>query len=335
MKTIITFLAVFLLVAFGVFVVRETAAVVALARDIHPTFGDVTLWGLLVVYAVCLVVPVVLFLRLPRPLRPPAAGSDGLDRHLGRLATRLARNPHLSGAGISADRPGVERALGLLEERADQEIKREASLVFLSTALSQSGRLDGLFVLIVQIRLIWKIAHVYRQRPSVREMLHLYANVGATVFAAQSLEDLDVSEVVQPLVPPLLEAAGVGATVVLAPVGAVLADCLLQGTVNSLLTFRVGCIAKRYSTGMPLPAPRLVRKAATREAARMLGSVVVELSRTVSKAVWDGALQLLSGKARAASSRVMSFVASGPIGVAVAEAIKKVSSREPSDSPIP
>jgi hypothetical protein len=34
MKTIVTFLAVFLLVAFGVFVVRETAAVVALARDI-------------------------------------------------------------------------------------------------------------------------------------------------------------------------------------------------------------------------------------------------------------------------------------------------------------
>jgi hypothetical protein len=59
----------------------------------------------------------------------------------------------------------------------------------------------------------------------------------------------------------------------LAPVVTVLANSLLQGTVNALLTFRVGCIAKRYSSGMPLPDPKLVRKAATREAARMLGGV--------------------------------------------------------------
>ena len=72
MRRIVTFLAVFVLVAFGVLVVRETAAVVALARDVHPILGQVTLWTLLAIYAICLGVPAVLFLRLPRPLVAPA-----------------------------------------------------------------------------------------------------------------------------------------------------------------------------------------------------------------------------------------------------------------------
>ena len=36
---------------FTVFVVRETAAVVALARDVHPLFGQVVLWALVAGYA--------------------------------------------------------------------------------------------------------------------------------------------------------------------------------------------------------------------------------------------------------------------------------------------
>lgn len=325
MKRIVGFLAVFVLVAFGVLVLRETAAVVALARDVHPTLGQITLWTLLSIYAVCLGVPAVLFLRMPRPLVPPASESDPeFPRHLARLRLRLAGNPHLRGQTIGDDRAAVAQAIEVLDGRADVEIRKEASLVFLSTAISQSGRLDGLFVLVVQARLVWKIAHVYGQRASFREMLQLYANVAMTVFAAESIEDLDLGEVVEPLIPPLLEAAGIGATVVLAPVATILADALFQGTVNSLLTFRVGCIAKRYSAGMPLPAPKAVRKAATREAAVMLGGVIVELSKTVTKSVWDTALSIMSGKARTAAGRVRAFLLAGPAGMAIHEAVKKM-----------
>jgi hypothetical protein len=325
MKRIVAFLAVFVLVAFGVLVIRETAAVVALARDVHPLLGQVTLWTLLSIYAVCLGVPIVLFMRLPRPLTPPASESDAeFPRHLARLRRRLVGNPHLRGQTIGDDRAGVAQAIEVLDRRADLEIRKEASLVFLSTAISQSGRLDGLFVLVVQARLIWKIAHVYGQRASFREMLQLYANVAVTVFAAESIEDLEIGEVVEPLIPPLLEAAGVGATVVLAPVATILADALFQGTVNSLLTFRVGCIAKRYSAGMPLPAPKAVRRAATREAATMLGGVIVDLSKTVTKSVWDNALNVMTGKARTAAGRVRAFLIAGPAGMAIHEAVKKM-----------
>lgn len=124
----------------------------------------------------------------------------------------------------------------------------------------------------------------------------------------------------------MLEAAGVGVTVVLAPVATVLADSLLQGTVNAMLTFRVGCIAKRYSAGMPLPNAKLVRKAATREAALMLAGVVPELSKTVTKAVWDAALSVMTGKGKTAAGRVTSFLLGGPAGSAIYEAVRKMAS---------
>jgi hypothetical protein len=260
-------------------------------------------------------VPLFLFVRLPKPLVPPASDSDpAFPAYLDTLRSRLLRNTHLCGLTITPDRAGIQAALDLLERRADEDIRKEASLVFLSTAVSQSGRLDGLFVLVAQTRLVWKVAHIYRQRASARELLHLYANVAATVFAAESLEDLDLAEVTEPLVAPLLEAAGVGVTVVLAPVASVLADSLLQGTVNALLTFRVGCIAKRYSSGMPLPGPKLVRRAATREAAVMLGSVIGELTKTVTKAMWGTALRVVTGRGKTAAGRVGAFLRRGPAG---------------------
>ncbi len=325
MRRILTFLAAFIVIAFAVMVVRETTALVALARDFHPVAGQAVLWMLLSLYAICLGVPLFLFVRLPKPLTPPASETDPrFPGHLKNLQSRLLKNRHLRGVPITLDHASVQAALDLLEKRADQEIRKEASLVFLSTAISQSGRLDGLFVLVAQTRLVWKVAHIYWQRASARELLHLYANVAACVFAAESLEDLDLAEVAEPLMAPLLEAAGVGATVVLAPVAMVLADSLLQGTVNALLTFRVGCIAKRYSAGMPLPSSKLIRRAATREAAVMLRGVVADMTKTVTKAVWDGALHVVTGKSKTAAGRVAALVLGSPAGSAICEAVRKL-----------
>lgn len=328
------------IVVFAVFLVRETAAVVALARDVHPVLAPVVLWTLVTVYAVCFLGPAVYFATLPRPLVPPAGGApDELPRYLARLAARLRRNRALSGLEVSDTRESLEAAVKVLDRAADRVITREASLVFVSTALSQSGRLDALFVLVVQGRLIWKLARLYRQRPALRELLYLYGNVGATIFAAESLEDLDLAEVVEPMIPPLLEAAGVGATVVLAPMSTVLADSLLQGTVNSFLTFRTGCIAKRYCAGLPLPDRRSVRRTATREAASMLRGVVIDLAGTVASAVWQKARDVVANRTRLTVGRAASFVTGGPFGAALYEAVRKAADtrvftrRGPADSP--
>ena len=89
------------------------------------------------------------------------------------------------------DRRGIDEALRVLDDDANAIIKQMASTVFLTTAVSQSGRLDGLLVLAAQSRMVWRVAHLYYQRPSLREMLYLYANVAATSFVAGELDDLE------------------------------------------------------------------------------------------------------------------------------------------------
>ena len=58
-----------------------------------------------------------------------------------------------------------------------------------STVVSQSGRLDGLMVIVTNCRLVWQIAHLYWQRPALSDLLALYSNVAAGAFIAQNIED--------------------------------------------------------------------------------------------------------------------------------------------------
>lgn len=326
MRWLMGFVGALVVLVFVLFLVGQTADVVALASTLHPGLGRVVLIALLLAYGGCVAVPVLLFLRLRQPLSPPPADGDParLAGHMVLLGRRLSANPLLGASAVTADRPSIEQALGVLDRRANEHINREASVVFLSTAISQSGSLDAILVLVAQSRMIWTLAHVYAQRPSLRQMVWLYANVGATVFAAQAVEDLEVGEVLEPMIAPVLATAVGGMTVVLAPLATLAGEALLQGTANALLTLRVGCIAKRYCRGLPLPERRLVRRAATREAAGMLSAVIVTHAGAVTSAICDSGKRILAARARAPIQHAAArLAAGGALGVAIYEAVRR------------
>ncbi len=304
------------LLTFGVLVVNQTAGVVGLATAVDPTLGRVTLWSLVGVYAVTVAVPVVLLVRMPGPLRPPStdAGPE-FATHLARLGERLGSSPHLAGRDLS-DRRGVEGALAILDARSDAIAKRAASGVFLATAVSQSGRLDGLVVLAAQSRMVWQIAHVYSQRPTLRDMVHLYANVAGTVFLAGELQEVDLADQVEPILSAAL--GGIGANVPgFQVVGTVLTNCVLSGSANAFLTLRVGMVAKRTCGALVLVAKPSLRRAASAEAAGHLGAIVASGSARLSKALWKAAagkvgdaVHNASDYARDAGARLMARVRS-------------------------
>ncbi|HSR50975.1 MAG TPA: DUF697 domain-containing protein, partial [Acidobacteriota bacterium] len=179
LKRLVVPLALLVLVGFVVVVVSQTAQVVDLASRIDPRLGTVVLWGLLAIYAGLVGVPVVRLLAMPRALRPPESdGGPEFERHLKRLGRRLASNRQLTGHDFDlGSREGVESALAVLDAQADEEIRSRAATVFLMTAISQSGRLDGLLILINQTQMVYKIARIYYQRPTLRDLARLYANV--------------------------------------------------------------------------------------------------------------------------------------------------------------
>lgn len=277
-----------LILSFTVIVVNQTAQVVQLAKTVHPALGTATLWGLVLAYGGMIGVPAVMILRMPRPLAPPASEEGPeFEEHIKRLGERLAGNVRVQQAGIiPSDRKGVEEALWLLDEQANLVVKQMATTVFLTTAVSQSGRLDALLVLAAQSRMVWRIAHLFYQRPSLRELAHLYANVAATSFVAGELDDLELHQMIQPVVAGSLGAVG-GAIPGFQVFTSIVVGSLLSGSANAFLTLRVGMITKDYCASL-VSEPRVrVRKQATAEAARLLSGIVKESGARVRDAIWQ------------------------------------------------
>ena len=244
-KKIALYASILILLLFILFVINQTAQVVQLAEKVTPSFGNLVFWVLLLVYAVLILVPVFLFLRLPKSLMPPKSlDAPEFDAYLAALKKRLASNPHLKGLEFSS-RQQVDEALSILARRSDEIIQQTASTVFISTAISQSGRLDAFLVLSAQSRMVLRIARLYYQRPTLRDLIQLYANVAGTAFLASEFEDVDISEQVEPVLSSTL-----GALAVTIPgvqlAASILVNSVLTGAANAFLTLRVGIIARRY-----------------------------------------------------------------------------------------
>lgn len=265
----------FLLVAFTVILINQTAQLVQGASALSPVLGRMVLYTLLALYAGLLVIPLILYLTLPKPLSPPdSTESPEFRRFLAALRGRLSRNARLRGRSLETQQD-IEAAIELLDEETNATVRAAASSVFLTTAICQSGRLDSLMVLSVQSRLVWQIAQIYYQRPSLRDLLSLYANVATTAFIAADIEDIDLD--------PVLSAIFGSAAAAIPGVG-ILMDSVVSGAANAFLTLRVGMVAKRYCNCLVKRERRLIKRSATLEAAKMVPIIAKENMTRLGKA---------------------------------------------------
>jgi hypothetical protein len=294
LKTIILFVSILILLLFILFVINQTAQVLQLADRVSPSFGHFVFWALLICYALLLSIPIFLFLRLPKSLTPPKNEEDPkFDVYLSSLRKRLDSNPHLTGLPLSS-RQQIEEALALLSKKSNEIIEQMASTVFISTAISQSGRLDAFLVLSAQSRMVWRIARLYYQRPTLRDLIHLYANIAGTAFLASELDDIDISEQVEPVL-----SSALGALAVSIPgiqiAASMITSSVITGAANAFLTLRVGMITRQYCGSLILAEKKTLRRAASAEAAKLLGSIVKKGTARVSKALWKTSKGKVSG----------------------------------------
>ena len=279
LRRICVSLALFITLVFVVFVFNQTVQVVHSARELSPVFAKAVEWTLVLIYSILLLTPVVLWLRLPKRMQPPlVAEGREYERFMLTFKRRLSRNPRLRNVSLESH-AHVGAALQVLDKHAEDAVVSAASAVFLSTAVLQSGRLDILVVLAAQTRLIWRVAHVYYQRPSLREFLQLYANVASTAFIAAGIEDVDFD---------VLASTILGSTVAAIPGMHLLASSILTGSANAFLTLRVGMITKEYCRCTARVEKSRIRRAATLQAAKLLGSIVKEGTVRLSKAAVTG-----------------------------------------------
>jgi hypothetical protein len=164
-------------------------------------------------------------------------------------------------------------------------MRSAATTVFLSTAISQNGRLDALMVLAIETRLVWRLAHLYYQRPSLRDLVRLYANVAATVLLVSELEDLDIDEQVEPIIASALAGSAASLVPGASVAAGIVTRSILDGAANAFLTLRIGVLCQRYCGSLTAVDRRGLRRYASVTAARMLGDVVKGSAGIVSRAI--------------------------------------------------
>ena len=138
------------------------------------------------------------------------------------------------------------------------------------------------------------MAHVYSQRPSLRDLSYLYANVVGTAFVAGEIDDAELSEQIQPVLSSVLGSAA-SAVPGLQTASTIFLNSVVSGTANAFLTLRVGLIAEQYCRPLVRPTRKTLRQRAVTRSAGMLGSIVAAGTSRVGTAVVRASGRTVSG----------------------------------------
>src|SRR6266403_1640375 len=285
-RKIVIALVVLVTVCLLSLIIAGVTSLISLAERIHPVAGSIVFWTLILAAGFFALYCVIAYAKLPAALIPPEENSGPKhDAYLEALRVRLAANRRTRGKPLTTQEE-IENAIGVLSAEADSVVRRTASTVFLSTALMQNGRLDALILLFTQIQMVGRVARVYVQRPSPRELIRLYLNVAGTAFISSGLESLDLGEMVAPLATSVVPALK-GGIPGLSGISALLVRCVSNGAANAFLTLRVGEVARRYCEVTSRTSPELIRKSATAAAVQHLGRIVRENGALVVRKIWE------------------------------------------------
>jgi hypothetical protein len=128
--------------------------------------------------------------------------------------------------------------------------------------------------------------------------------VAATSFVAGELQDIDLSDQVEPVFSAVVGSLG-GAVPGFQLVSSILANSILSGAADAFLTLRVGMIAKRHCGALVIEQPAALRRKASSEAAQHLGVIVAEGSARITRALWSNSREKVGDAAKDVYSRLL------------------------------
>jgi len=196
-----------------------------------------------------------------------------------KVAKNIVSEPYLSEEEKSSIETSMSEALALKQSLSlvfDHKIKKEinkiivkhAETVFLSTAISQNGRLDSLAVVTINLKLIKELVVKCGFRPSYPALGRLSFNVMTSAVIAESMENVDINALFPTKSVNLLSEI---------PFLKTITGSFAQGIGNALLSLRVGIICRNYLfMNLKGLTKNDIRKMAFAEALTLLPSVLAE-----------------------------------------------------------
>lgn len=273
-------------------IIDATSSIFIKAYGVDPIFGYASLAAMLFVYVLIIFIPLKFLLSLPKTLQPPKdENSEQYQLYLDDLRTRLQKNKNLQSFSLQ-NNEDIALAYQHLDAKANEEIKLLALTVFVSTGISQNGKLDGLLLISAQIQIVWRVAYIYNQRPSIKDILKIYSYVFANAFIASSLEDLDIGEQIQPVINAAIADSALGAIPFahgISSLTSIITESIIDGAANAYMTLRLGKIATFYFNPFVSKSDVDVRRTARKEAVTMLAVTVKEGANTIRVAIWGAA----------------------------------------------
>ncbi|MBI1392314.1 MAG: DUF697 domain-containing protein [Alphaproteobacteria bacterium] len=317
-------------------------------RSVHPWLGAAFVVIAIGALARFLAWPLFRFLSGPKALRPPNVDLGAADlstaavrqRHayVDRYLARLAVNPETESAydlivaarstlaGMtprfdvepapvlaqelaSFERTRVAPLLKDLDARVDAYVRKEAVAVGVATSISLNGTIDAFLVLWRNVNMVARVARMYHGRPDLRVSLMILRDVALAVILSRVLEDVS-------------EMAGEALGGVVGKLGGVVIGPFLDGSLNALMTLKLGDLAKRRCRSFE-PWSEKTARSATRAAfdkvSRESGDLVGEIFRASGAGVGkvaeaaatatDFAAEMLKAAPRSAWGLVQGVVA--------------------------
>ncbi len=256
---------------------------------LHPVI-ELAFYGCIMLFFLWLVaLPAIRVLAAPViALEDVTTGTFKSDyKALKRIAHQLAESDALppdlkaqlaGAAGLGSDLQGpLAAAIHAQKLSATTIIHEHAVLAFVSTAISQNGKLDAVSVAVTNLRLVRRLVEHFGYRPPVIELMRIYGQVFVAAVIADGVNDLDVEGVLSQFGLGLLDAI---------PGSRLFIDSACDGAINALFTLRVGFVTRQCLLNAGKTFVRSeVRKAANREARLGMKSVLRDAIPAVPGAI--------------------------------------------------
>lgn len=247
LKAIVSLLAVFA-VGFGIILIGNIITIGERIGDMTHVFFEYAFYVLLVVLAIVFIlVPTFRILRMPSLPEMDVDECEPL-RKTKKLAKRLADTSddpefkdRIAAAANDAValRDTVKKELDKRFGEARKEILKAAAYSFASTSVSQNNAIDTISVLMINCKLVYKVIQSTGFRPNMSQLVRVYVSVMSGAFLAhitQSGVERGMTTVVNSFVKGLKNI----------PFGDVIMGSAIDGTINALMTLRVGNLALSY-----------------------------------------------------------------------------------------
>lgn len=188
----------------------------------------------------------------------------------------------------------------------NSRIKEWAKTVFVITAVSQNGKMDSLAVIGINLRLIADIVNASGFRPSKPLLIKIYVKVLTTsliTYITSSVltdsMDFDPTDAVDNIPDNAsdsmdIDGLDIGNSLVTKlsklPLAGVLLESAIEGTINALMTLRIGYVTKAYLMQGPnalsgIKAKRKIKQQAIKDSFKAFPSVIANTGAMVGNNV--------------------------------------------------